>query len=80
MQQMSNARDIADLLSNLSNPHTVTKAQVGLGNADNTSDVNKPISAATQTALDSGFASGNVDGGSANSIYLIAQSINGGAA
>lgn len=34
-----------------SNPHSVTKAQVGLGNADNTSDVNKPISSATQTAL-----------------------------
>lgn len=33
------------------NPHGVTKAQVGLGNADNTSDVNKPISSATQTAL-----------------------------
>ena len=35
-----------------SNPHQVTKAQVGLGNADNTSDLNKPISTATQTALD----------------------------
>ena len=33
------------------NPHEVTKAQVGLGNVDNTSDVNKPISTATQTAL-----------------------------
>ena len=30
----------------------VTKTDVGLGNADNTSDVNKPISTATQTALD----------------------------
>lgn len=29
----------------------LTKSQVGLGNADNTSDVNKPISSATQTAL-----------------------------
>lgn len=29
----------------------LTKSQVGLGNVDNTSDVNKPISAATQTAL-----------------------------
>jgi len=29
-----------------------TKAQVGLGNADNTSDASKPISTATQTALD----------------------------
>ena len=35
------------------NPHTVTKAQVGLGNCDNTSDANKPISTATQSALDS---------------------------
>ncbi len=30
---------------------TPTKADVGLGNADNTSDANKPISTATQTAL-----------------------------
>lgn len=34
------------------NPHNVTKAQVGLGNVDNTSDLNKPISTATQAALD----------------------------
>ena len=33
------------------NPHQVTKAQVGLGNADNTADLDKPISTATQTAL-----------------------------
>ena len=38
--------------SNKNNPHAVTKAQVGLGNVDNTSDINKPISNATQTALD----------------------------
>ena len=30
---------------------TVTKGDVGLGNVDNTSDLNKPISTATQTAL-----------------------------
>ena len=29
----------------------ITKSMVGLGNVDNTSDVNKPISTATQTAL-----------------------------
>jgi hypothetical protein len=34
------------------NPHSVTKAQVGLPFADNTSDVNKPVSTATQTAID----------------------------
>lgn len=33
------------------NPHSVTKLQVGLGNVDNTSDLNKPISTATQEAL-----------------------------
>ena len=32
---------------------TLDKTAVGLGNCDNTSDVNKPISSATQTALDS---------------------------
>ena len=37
---------------NKSNPHAVTKAQVGLGQADNTSDADKPISKAAQKALD----------------------------
>ena len=39
-------------ISNKSNPHSVTKAQVGLGNVDNTSDLSKPVSTATQNALD----------------------------
>lgn len=30
----------------------ITKSMVGLGNVDNTSDANKPVSTATQTALD----------------------------
>lgn len=34
------------------NPHNVTKTDVGLGNVDNTSDANKPVSTATQNALD----------------------------
>lgn len=38
-------------IANNTNPHGVTKSQVGLGNVDNTSDKNKPISTATQTAL-----------------------------
>lgn len=36
----------------LSSNVTVTKSDVGLANADNTSDLNKPVSTATQTALD----------------------------
>lgn len=34
------------------NPHNVTKSDVGLGNVDNTSDLGKPVSTATQFALD----------------------------
>lgn len=45
------ATNLSSHTSNKSNPHGVTKAQVGLGNVDNTSDANKPISTATQTAL-----------------------------
>jgi len=33
------------------NPHGTTKTDIGLGNVDNTTDLNKPISTATQTAL-----------------------------
>lgn len=43
-------------INNKSNPHKVTKDQVGLGNVDNTSDANKPISTATQTALNGKFS------------------------
>lgn len=38
--------------SSKENPHNVTKAQIGLDKVNNTSDADKPISAATQTALD----------------------------
>ena len=47
----ANSSDLSGHTSNTNNPHGVTKAQVGLGNVDNTSDVNKPISTATQNAL-----------------------------
>lgn len=39
-------------IASTANPHSVTKAQVGLGSVDNTTDLEKPISTATQTALD----------------------------
>ena len=34
------------------NPHNVTAEQIGLGNVDNTADLDKPISNATQVELD----------------------------
>ena len=36
----------------INTPTGIVKGDVGLGNVDNTSDVNKPVSTATQTALD----------------------------
>ena len=39
--------------ANKNNPHVVTKEQLDLGNVDNTSDLDKPISKATQKELDS---------------------------
>jgi len=45
----------ADLLvhtAKTTNPHNVTKTQVGLENVDNTSDENKPVSTALQAGLD----------------------------
>lgn len=39
-------------IKNTDNPHNVTKTQIGLSNVDNTSDADKPISTATQKALD----------------------------
>lgn len=44
--------DLISHLANTNNPHSVTKSQVGLGNVDDTSDADKPISTATKTALD----------------------------
>ncbi|UUP19494.1 hypothetical protein [Nitratireductor thuwali] len=43
---------ITDHMNATNNPHGVTKAQVGLGNADNTADSDKPVSTAQQSALD----------------------------
>ena len=43
--------DLSSHTNNKSNPHGVTKAQIGLSNVDNTSDASKPISSAVQAAL-----------------------------
>jgi len=41
------------------NPHNVSKSQIGLGNADNTSDIDKPVSTDQQTALDLKYNANN---------------------
>ena len=51
-------------INNSANPHGVTKAQVGLGNVTNTSDTDKPVSTAQQTALNGklNLTGGLIDG------------------
>ena len=46
----------------IGNPHGTTKNDIGLGNVDNTSDLNKPISTATQTALNNKLDKGTYTG------------------
>jgi hypothetical protein len=45
-------------IANKSNPHVVTKTQVGLGNVNNTSDADKPVSTAQATAIANAKAAG----------------------
>ena len=54
-------------IANKSNPHTVTKTQVGLGNVNNTSDANKPVSTAQATAIADAKAAGTAAQTSINS-------------
>lgn len=45
--------------SDYDNPHKTTKSQINLGNVDNTSDVDKPVSTAQQKAIDDAYANSN---------------------
>ena len=69
------AKGITDLISHLankSNPHGVTKAQIGLGSVDNTADKSKPVSTPQQDAIDAAMAQAN-----AYTLQKIADLING---
>ena len=61
-------------INNTNNPHSVTKAQVGLGNVDNTSDQDKPVSTAQQAAInavdDKLNANVHIEGGSDEITYV----------
>ena len=54
-------------IANKNNPHGVTKAQVGLGNANNTSDANKPVSTDQAAAIADAKAAGTAAQTSINS-------------
>lgn len=46
-------------INNFDNPHKLTKNQIELGNVNNTSDVDKPVSTAQQKAIDDAYANSN---------------------
>ena len=45
--------------NNRDNPHNITKEQIGLGNNDNTADMDKPVSTAQQKAIDDAYVNSN---------------------
>ena len=53
------AADLSTHEQDTGNPHNVTKAQVGLGNVDNTSDIDKPVSTAQATAINNAVSEHN---------------------
>ena len=51
------AQDTADThIADLANPHVVTATQVGLGNCDDTADVDKPVSTLQAAAISAALA------------------------
>lgn len=62
--------------ANKNNPHGVSKYDLGLGNVNNTSDANKPISTATQAALNLKADKQSLNAGSGTTpIYFSSQGV-----
>ena len=69
-----NGGAVSDHITRTDNPHSVTKTQIGLGNVDNTSDVNKPVSTA-QAAADAAIATQLIDGATDNTLKKLQDKI-----
>lgn len=51
----TNTASISGHIADTGNPHSVTQNQIGLGNVNNTSDADKPVSTAQKDAIINGF-------------------------
>lgn len=51
LNQKTDQDDFLNHINDHDNPHQITKSAIGLGNVDNTADINKPVSNAVQSAL-----------------------------
>lgn len=59
-------QNLQNHINDHSNPHQVTKSQIELGNVDNTSDLDKPVSTAVQQTINA--IVNNFNGGLANKV------------
>ncbi len=66
------AEDLTAHINDKNNPHQVTKEHIGLGNADNTADSEKPVSKEQQRVIDEKYKSANT-----YTDQKIAQLVNG---
>lgn len=74
----TNKSGLAAHIADKANPHEVTKTQVGLGNVDNTSDIDKPVSTAQRAAIDQAIKDSALyitDKDDSDSKYLVALSV-----
>lgn len=62
-------------ITDSANPHHVTKEQLGLGNTDNTSDMDKPVSAAQQEAIDAALSDHDDSESSHSDIRLLVSEL-----
>ena len=56
---LATKEDLSAHISDKNNPHEVTKSQINLGNVDNTSDMDKPVSMAQQSAINTALVQSN---------------------
>lgn len=76
--QKADTTDAVSSVNGRTGDVVVTKADLNLQNVDNTSDLNKPVSTATQDVLDTKLEYANIDGGLPNSVMGGIVPINGG--
>ena len=65
----ASSEDLSNHANNHENPHAVTKEQVGLGNVDNTSDIDKPVSNPQATHITNAINGLKEDIGSNNLVH-----------
>lgn len=75
LAEESISNSLQNHISDEANPHNITKEQLELGNVDNTSDMDKPVSIAQQNSLDSALSTHNTSEISHSDIRLLVSGL-----